>query len=148
MDQTFYGRRKRNGLKSPWYICHSHMRMLKLKEVKVCDKLKAFKASLGAQYITLDDLLKAEKGIVEFCQKQRYTEEMSRIEKASVLGKCLSRFSSLYKLDPVMDDGVLRVGGRLNKSAMPEETKRSSYLNAFSSAHTFWQKPCPLATEK
>ncbi len=95
---------------------------------KVCDKLKAFKTSLGAQSISLDDLLKAKKGIVEFFQKQRYAEETSRIEKASVLGKCLSRFSSSYKLDAVMDDGVLRVGGRLNKSAMPKEKRRPIIL--------------------
>ncbi len=95
---------------------------------KVCDKLKAFKTSLGAQSISLEDLLKAEKAIVKFYQKQRYAEEMSRVEKASVVGKCLNWFSSLYKLDPVMDDGVLRVGGRLNKSVMPEETKRSIIL--------------------
>lgn len=49
---------------------------------KVCDELKAFKTSLGAQSISLDDLLKAEKAIVKFYQKQRYAEEMSRTEKA------------------------------------------------------------------
>ncbi len=81
---------------------------------------------------------------------------MSRIEKASVVGKSLNRFSSLYKLDPVMEGGMLRVGGRLNKSAIPEETKRPiilQYLNAYPSAHTraartCWQKPCFLTTEK
>lgn len=95
---------------------------------KVCYEIKALKTSLGGQSITLDDLLKAEKAIVEFCQKQRYSEEMSRIEKASLVGKCLNRLSSLYKLDPVMDNGVLRVGGRLDKSAMPEESKRPMIL--------------------
>lgn len=86
--------------------------------------MKAFKTSLGGQSIGLDDLLKAEKAITEFCHKQRYAEKISRIEKTSFLGKRLNQFSSFYRLDPVMDDGVLRVGGRLNKSAMPEETKR------------------------
>lgn len=95
---------------------------------KVCNEMKAFKASLCGQSISLDDLLKAEKAIVEFSQKQRYSEEMSRIEKTSLAGKRLNKFSSLYKLDPVMDDGVLRVGGRLDKSAMPEETKRPIIL--------------------
>lgn len=95
---------------------------------KVCNEIKAFKTSLCGQSICLDDLCKAEKSIVEFCQKQRYSEEMSRIKKTSLVGKRLKRFSSLYKLDPVMDDGVLRVGGRLDKSAMPEETKQPIIL--------------------
>ncbi len=48
--------------------------------------------------------------------------------ETSVVGKHLNWFSSLYKLDPIMDDGVLRVGERLNKSEMPEETKRPIIL--------------------
>lgn len=34
----------------------------------------------------------------------------------------------MYKLDPVVADGVLRVGGRLSKSALPEEMKHPAIL--------------------
>ncbi len=54
MDQTFYGRRKRNGLKSPWNLCHSHLRMLKLKETPLCTvlSLKTRKILPGNYLIT------------------------------------------------------------------------------------------------
>ena len=36
--------------------------------------------------------------------------------------------SHIYKLNPVLDDGVLRVGGRLSKAAMPGESKHPVIL--------------------
>lgn len=30
----------------------------------------------------------------------------------------------LFKLDPILQNGILRVGGRLNKAAMPENAKQ------------------------
>ena len=40
------------------------------------------------------------------------------------------------KLDPILQDGTLRVGGRLNKSAMPENVKHPAVLS----------KHCKVAT--
>lgn len=40
----------------------------------------------------------------------------------------MSRLSSIYRLDAVLKDGLLRVGGRLHKSAMPEEAKHPIIL--------------------
>lgn len=34
----------------------------------------------------------------------------------------MKRTSYIYKLNPILEDGVLRVGGRLSRSAMPEES--------------------------
>ena len=36
--------------------------------------------------------------------------------------------SNIFELDPVLDEGVLRVGGRLSKSAMPDVAKRPMIL--------------------
>lgn len=35
----------------------------------------------------------------------------------------MNRQSPIFQLDSFLDDGLLRVGGRLNKAAMPEEVK-------------------------
>lgn len=40
----------------------------------------------------------------------------------------MKKSSHIFKLSPVLDDGVLRVGGRLGKSAMPEEKKHPVIL--------------------
>lgn len=34
----------------------------------------------------------------------------------------------IYKLDPILQNGNLRVGGKLSKLAMPEETKHPTIL--------------------
>lgn len=36
----------------------------------------------------------------------------------------VKRSSSLFKLNPVLQDGILRVGGRLSRSTLPEESKQ------------------------
>lgn len=40
----------------------------------------------------------------------------------------MKRTSHIYKLNPVLEDGVLRVGGRLSRAAMPEEAKHPVIL--------------------
>lgn len=76
--------------------------------------------------LTLDDLLGAEGAIIRYCQRQRFGEEMSALSsgKGSV-----SRQSPIYRLDPVLEDGLLRVGGRLSRGAMPEEAKHPLILS-------------------
>lgn len=72
------------------------------------------------------DLLEAELAIIRFCQQQRFGEEVATLSsgKGSV-----SRHSSIYRLDPYLDDkGLLRVGGRLTKGSLPEEIKHPFVL--------------------
>ena len=109
-----------------------------------------------AHCISLNDLIRAENTIIMFCQRQRYPYEIAKLEKSA--GKGLSRKSTIYRLDPVLEDGVLRVGGRLRRAAMPEEakrpmTQRSACVHTHSSAHTSatwtWRaKSCSLAAQK
>ncbi|KAL1246957.1 hypothetical protein QQF64_034301 [Cirrhinus molitorella] len=99
----------------------------KTKEVKsklASDPKHTLKNTFGRHSISLSDLSKAEKAIM-FCQRQKYTHEMAQLEKASATGKALNKQSNIYKLDPVLDEGLLRVGGRLSRSAMLEEITSS-----------------------
>lgn len=41
----------------------------------------------------------------------------------------MRRSSPIYKLDPILQDGTLRVGGRLCKSAMPEQAMHPAVLS-------------------
>ncbi|KAK0152604.1 hypothetical protein N1851_005873 [Merluccius polli] len=76
--------------------------------------------------LTLDDLLEAEVSIIRYCQAQKYNEEISALSSGRTT---VSRQSSLYRLDPIFHDGLLRVGGRLSRGAMPEETKHPLILS-------------------
>lgn len=47
----------------------------------------------------------------------------------SALKVSVSRHSPIYRLDPVLEDGFLRVGGRLSRGAMPDEAKHPLILS-------------------
>lgn len=40
------------------------------------------------------------------------------------MGHAMKTSSRIYKLDPILNNGILRVEGRLNRMAMPEEFKQ------------------------
>lgn len=84
--------------------------------LKLEQHMKKFKDIPGKKSLTLDDLDNAELEIIQFSQRQHLKEEIRVLRK----GTQLSHSSALLKLDPILQDGTMRVGGRLNKSAMPE----------------------------
>ena len=97
---------------------------VKLKE-KVEGEMQVFKSTLHGQFLTPEDLIQAEHAVISFSQMQRFPDEISALQT----DKHVKRSSHLYKLDPVLEDGLLRVGGRLNRLAMPEEIKHPIILS-------------------
>jgi len=74
----------------------------------------------------VEDLLEAETSIITFCQRERFPTEFA----ALISGKPqVPRSSSLLKLDPVLEGGLLRVGGRLKRAAIPEDIKHPLILS-------------------
>ena len=84
-----------------------------------------FKSKIHGQCLCPEDYTKAERAIIGFSQSQQFKDEITSLKS----GLKVKRDSQLYKLDPVFEGGVLRVGGRLSKSALPEETKRPVILS-------------------
>lgn len=83
-------------------------------------EMQAFSTSLGNQKVMLEDLLEAETSIIDFCQQERFPTEFAALTSGKPQ---LQRSSSILKLDPVLEGGLLRVGGRLKKAAIPEDIK-------------------------
>lgn len=75
--------------------------------------------------MTVSELENAEMEIIRFCQNQCFKVEITTLLK----GERLKRTSNISKLDPVLDNGILRVGGRLQKSALPSEAKHPVILH-------------------
>lgn len=73
----------------------------------------------------MDDLSEAETSTVRFSQLERFLDEIAALSSGKSKVK---RESHIYKLDPIYNRGLLRVGGRLNKSSMPEDTKHPLLL--------------------
>lgn len=67
----------------------------------------------------------AEKAIICFIQKHRFKGEIASLKRGLYN---VSKDSPLYKLDPILEDDILRVGGCLHKSALPSETKHPVIL--------------------
>lgn len=87
--------------------------------------MQAFATSLGNQKVLLEDLREAEMAIIAFCQRERFPSEFSALSS----GKSeVQRSSSIFKLDPVLEGGVLHVG-RLNKAAIPENIRHPLILS-------------------
>ncbi|XP_077369860.1 uncharacterized protein LOC144014155 [Festucalex cinctus] len=69
---------------------------------------------------TAEELFKAEMLIIKCVQEENYRKEFSCLAAR----KNISKDSSLRKLNPyVDDDGLLRIGGRLNQSALDTREK-------------------------
>ena len=87
--------------------------------------------------LSVQDMQKAEAAIIGFIQKQAYPEEIEHLTKTRQADadtgrqqkyQGVKKSSSVRKLDPVYKDGLLRVGGRLSKAALPEDTKHPVIL--------------------
>ena len=110
--------------------------ILKIKETlqQQCDEKNKINSSLSVKPkvnkkettrpLSVDDLEKAEQAIVNYVQNQHFSEEISLL----TAGKAIKGSSHLFKLDPVMVNGTLRVGGRLSKAALSEEAKHPAIL--------------------
>ena len=81
-------------------------------------------------------LQRAELQIIKMAQSEAFREEIQLLRDVNIklqvadqdinkdMIKTMKKQSSLYKLDPFLDeDGVLRVGGRLGKSCFPYDVK-------------------------
>lgn len=89
--------------------------------------MEKYRTTIEKKPLTSDDLVVAESEIIQYSQRQQFREEI----KALLKNKQVSSSSQLFKLDPILQDGTLRVSGRLNKSAMPENAKHPAILSKF-----------------
>lgn len=94
------------------------------KEQDVAKRMMQFQTTPRGQQLTSEDLAKAEQSIIQFEKHHRFGSEICSF-RAKVT---ISEDSHLYRLDPVIQDGVLRVGGHLKKAASPSETKHPAIL--------------------
>ncbi len=91
--------------------------------------------------ISVIELQSAEKSIVRIVQLEHFAEELQVLQKLKVTGEIVDRdvtrernndiikTSSLYRLDPYLDEeGVLCVGGRIDRANIPRDIKHPIIL--------------------
>lgn len=91
----------------------------------IAQNMKKFKSTFRQRLLSLEQLVEAETELVRISQQQDYTEDICALSKHAPIKKK----SQIYRLDPMLQDGILRVGGRLHKAAMPQEAKHPVILS-------------------
>lgn len=71
-------------------------------------------------------MVNAELDLIHYSQKQKFPEEIKMLQQGKMH---VRKDSCIFRLDPYLEDAVLRVGGRLSRSAMPEESKHPIILH-------------------
>ena len=74
--------------------------------------------------ITVAEMKVAEMELLKFIQRECYQDELASLTTSGMVKKS----SSLHKLDHIMINDELRVGGRLQRSTIPDESKHQLIL--------------------
>ena len=85
-----------------------------------CQNDKDRSVKYSPKTLSIHDVDKAEKKIVKFVQEQSFADEKS---ETVIKGR-------LARLKPFEDEGIIRVGGRLNHSSLPYDAKHPMILPA------------------
>ena len=90
--------------------------------------------------ITVEEMNKAEREILIHVQRESFKEEIATLKAASVKAgregvatprkAQVKKSSRIFKLDPQLTDGLLRVGGRLEKAPVQLDAKHPIILPA------------------
>ena len=121
---------------SSWYRLKRavaiYLKIFKLLKERMLRRLKLNISLLHTDpTLTVMDIAQAETRLLIFTQCQHFSEVKDALEKytestdpATKNHKIrVPKNSSVYKLDPFLQDGLLRVGGRLSKMDMADEMK-------------------------
>ena len=100
------------------------------------DNAKSSRETVGSIVVSAEDLQKAEQRIIKAIQHEAFTKEVEllrsaqhRHERKDRARKGMTRSSSIYRLDPFLDEyGILRVGGRIEQADLPYEMKHPVIL--------------------
>ena len=74
--------------------------------------------------ITCSELENAEREIVKFNQNFAFPEELEAIKR----GNSVKKSSAIAKLVPILVSGLLRVGGRLSRAPLSEDSKHQTII--------------------
>ena len=122
---------------SDWYRLKRAVAIY-LKFFKLLKQKSQGHAKVSNTSLELSDLQKAEFSIVRFIQHQAFQDELNSLENMSNptpsdethrhRSKQVNKRSHIYRLNPFVKDGVLRVGGRLGNMQIENSTKHPILL--------------------
>ncbi|XP_078493208.1 uncharacterized protein LOC144748760 [Ciona intestinalis] len=78
--------------------------------------------------LTVTELKRAETELLKYVQEQHFSQWLNVLRGDKKIPPKTAGSSSIFKLDPMLSDGVLRVGGRLERAPVPYETRHPAIL--------------------
>lgn len=89
--------------------------------LKVIARIKRLgsKQKYPSDHVTVEERQKAAEVVIKLIQHEAFHKEIKLIKNDNTLPSS----SALYNLDPILDKGLLRVGGRLKKSTLSQDLK-------------------------
>lgn len=87
---------------------------------------KKEETSLKPSNLTANELINAEVTLVKYVQAKEYSDWMSYL--SGTTSREVKKSSSLWKLSPFLQDGLIKVGGRLENSTFSYEMKHPTIL--------------------
>lgn len=90
------------------------------------EEMRKVRSTVEGRSLSVSDLSKAESAIISFSQQATFMEEITLLRSGA---SGVKKTSDICRLDPVLQDGLLRMGGRLSRSALPEELKHPVRLS-------------------
>ena len=79
--------------------------------------------------ISLAEMNNAESDILKYVQRKYFSDEIASLQNSANSNTVkLKKSSSIFRLDPVIVNGLLCVGGRLRKSELSSDAKHQVIL--------------------
>ncbi|XP_061897713.1 uncharacterized protein LOC133646409 [Entelurus aequoreus] len=96
------------------------------KLVKVVARIKRLgcKQNQHCEHVTVEERVKAAEKVIKIVQQQAFPQEIKMLQGE----EGLPNSSSLFSLDPIWSEGLLRVGGRLKQSSLCHKVKHPVIL--------------------
>ena len=87
--------------------------------IRFTDRLKKRKSHGDDSLLTVDEIECAEHFILMSVQRKHFPQERNALANGDIVRKS----SKIFGLDPILQDGLLKVGGRIGKSKFSNELK-------------------------
>jgi hypothetical protein len=113
-----------------WILRYKHCLMYAVRQRRIGTPLVITRNG-SVKQLDIDEINEAETHILRYVQGCKYVEELKCLETKTELHtnntatrkRGIKRSSSLFKLDPIYKDGLLRVGGQIHHASNIEDNK-------------------------
>lgn len=117
-----------------WILRYKNILQRQVQQCKTSEKISYQANTEKVIPLSVSELKEAEEEIIRHVQNQGFKEEMQELRHTAKETqerrnkKAVKKSSSIHKLDPVLENGLIRVGGRLHHAPIKSDAKHPVIL--------------------